>query len=256
MLNLFFILFFSTVIIILTKLNNENTKKSLEVKFRDEELSKIKEYTNMLEYVCDDLRNFKHDYINILQIMDEYIKLDDIEGLKGFYEHDLVPESKKILEKDICFMLLQHIKIDALKAIISSKIIKAQSKNIKVKIEIIDDVNELSINLIDVCRIVGIFLDNAIEATELCNNKFINFLIFKAERSTSLIIINSCNESTPPIHKIYEKNFSTKGFNRGIGLKFVKNIIEEKYTNVLLNTKIENSTFCQEFIINNSNKYN
>ncbi|MBZ9626029.1 GHKL domain-containing protein [Clostridium sp. FP2] len=256
-LNLFFILFFSAIIIILTKLNNENTNASLEVKFRDEELSKLKEYTSMLEYVSNDLRNFKHDYINILQIMDEYIKSDNIEGLKIFYENNLVPESKKILEKDICFMLLQHIKIDPLKAIISSKIINAQSKNIKVKIEIIDDINELSINLIDICRIVGILLDNAIEATELCDNKFINFLIFKDEKSTSLIINNSCNESTPSIHKIYEKNFSTKGFNRGIGLKFVKTIIKEKYTNVLLNTKIQNLTFCQEFIIiNNSNKYN
>lgn len=256
-LNLFFVLFFSAVITILTKLNNENTKESLEIKYRDEELSKLKEYTNMLEYVSNDLRNFKHDYINILQIMDEYIKSDNIEGLKKFFKHDLVPGSKKILDKDICFMLLQHIKIDPLKAIISSKIINAQSKNIKVKIEIIDDINELSINLIDICRIVGILLDNAIEATELCDNKFINFLIFKDEKSTSLIINNSCNESTPPIHKIYQKNFSTKGFNRGIGLKFVKTIIEENYTNVLLNTKIKDSTFCQEFIIiNNNNKYN
>ncbi|WAG63343.1 GHKL domain-containing protein (plasmid) [Clostridium estertheticum] len=256
-LNLFFVLFFLAIIIIFTKLNNENTKKTLEVKFRDEELSKLKEYTNMLEYSSNGLRNFKHDYINILQIMDEYIKSDNINGLKIFFKHDLLPESKKILERDTCLMLLQHIKIDPLKAIISSKIINAQSKNIKVKIEIVDDINELSINLIDICRIAGILLDNAIEATELCDNKFIDFLIFKDEKNTTLIINNSCNKWTPPIHKIYEKNFSTKGLNRGIGLKFVKNIIEEKYTNVLLNTKMENSIFCQEIIIiNNSKKYN
>lgn len=256
-LNLLVVLFFLAIIIILIKLNNENTKRTLELKFRDEDLSKLKEYTNMLEYVSNDLRNFKHDYINILQIMDEYIETENMEGLKIFFKHDLVPESKKILERDTCLMLLQHIKIDPLKAIISSKIITAQSKNIKVKIEIIDDINKLSINLIDICRIVGILLDNAIEATELCDNKFIAFLIFKDEKSTSLIINNSCNKNTPPIHKIYEKNFSTKGLNRGIGLKFVKKIIDEKYTNVLLNTKIENSTFCQEFIIiNNSKKHN
>ncbi|MBX4265660.1 sensor histidine kinase [Clostridium estertheticum] len=253
-LNLFFVLFFLAIIIILTKLNNENTKGTLEVKFRDEELCKLKEYTNMLEYVSNDLRNFKHDYINILQIMGEYIKSEDIKGLKIFFEHDLVPESKKILEGDISLMLLQHIKIDPLKAIISSKIITAQSKNIKVKIEIVDDINELSINVIDICRILGILLDNAIEATVLCDNKFIDFLIFKDENNTSFIINNACTKSTPPIHKIYEKNFSTKGLNRGIGLKFIKNIMSEKYTNILLNTKIENSIFCQEIIIICSDK--
>lgn len=256
-LNLFFVLSFLILIIILTQLNNENVKKKLRQEYRDKELSSLKEYTNKLEYVSNDLRSFKHDYLNILQTTDEYFRTENMEGLKSFYEHDLMPASKKILEKDICFMLLKYIKIDPLKGLISSKIINAQSKDIKVKIEIIEDIKELSINLIDICRIIGILLDNAIEATELCDIKFIDFLIFKDNNSTTFVINNSCNQNTPPIHKIYEKNFSTKGCNRGIGLKFVKNIIDERYSNVLLNTKIENSTFCQEFIvINNGNNYN
>jgi len=251
-LNLFIIVSFLILTILLTKASNENMKKNLEQKYRDIELTKLKEYTDMLEYVSNDLRCFKHDYINILQIMNQYLKSDDIEGLKKFYKFELLPESKKILEKDICFMLLKHIKLNPFKGFISSKIINAQSKGIKVNIGITEDIEQLSINSIDLCRITGILMDNAIEAAELCDNKVIDFLILKTELSITLIINNSCSEDTPPIHKIYEKDFSTKGIGRGLGLKFVKNIIDNKYTNVLLNTKIENSTFSQEIIINNN----
>jgi len=256
-LNLFFSLSFLILIIVLTQLNNENTIKSLEKDYNKKELSILKEYTDMLENVSNDLRKFKHDYINIIQIMDAYISSEDIKGLKNFYEHDLMPESKKILGKDICFMLLRHIKIDPLKGLISSKIISAQSKDIKIKIDIIEDIKELSINSLDICRIIGIFLDNAIEGTELCANKFIDLLIFKNENSTTIIISNSCHENTSFIFKLHVKNFSTKGPNRGIGLKFVREIIDMKYSNVLLNTKINNSVFSQELVlINNSNTNN
>ena len=84
----------------------------------------------------------------------------------------------------------------------------------------------------------------------MCNDKLIEFLIYRNENSTIFILSNSCSGDIPPIHKIYEKNFSTKGSQRGIGLKSVRNIINEKYKNVTLTTHIEGSVFTQELVIN------
>ncbi len=237
------------LIILITYSNNENIKKDLEQEYKEKELDKLHEYTEALEAVSCDLRNFKHDYLNILHAIGEYIQSGNMKEMKEFYENELMPESSKILVKDRCFMLLQYIKIPTLKGLISSKIITAQAKDIKTRIEIIEDINELSINLIDICRIIGILFDNAIEATEICDSKFIEFLVLKNENSVTFIISNSCSEDTPPIYKIYEKDFSTKGQGRGIGLKSVRDIISENYNNVLLNTKIEDSIFKQELII-------
>jgi len=247
--NLFFIFSFFTLIFILTYLNYKNIKKDLEQEFTNKELAQFKQHASVLEDLSNDLRSFRHDYFNILQTIGEYIKLKNMDGLEEFYYKELMPESKKILERNRSYTLLDQIKIDSLKGLLSSKIISAQTKNINVSIEITETINGLQINILDICRIIGILFDNAIEATILCENKAIKFIVIKNNDSTSFIINNTCLENTPPIHKIYERNFSTKGINRGIGLKTIKNILIERYNNVTLNTSINDCIFTQELII-------
>ncbi|MBU3093332.1 hypothetical protein KPL35_14780 [Clostridium sp. CF011] len=65
MINLFIVLNSLVLIIILTELNNENVKRNFEQECRNEELSKLMEYTNMLEYVSKDYESLNM-IINIL----------------------------------------------------------------------------------------------------------------------------------------------------------------------------------------------
>ena len=251
----FFVVYSFLMIIILLITSHKNIKRELEKEHKDKEDAQLKEYTTQLEVLTYDLRKFRHDYLNILKTLEGYIELGDIDKLKDYY-NDIVHESEEILNKENKnFMLLQYIKIDALKSLIASKITNAQSLGIKIRIEISEDIDEISIKLIDICRIIGIFLDNAIEAAMGSEEKAIEFAIIKNEGKVIFIIINSCTKDTPPIYKLYEKNFSTKGSHRGIGLKIVRELISEKYSiNAILNTKIFDSKFMQEFIINNSNE--
>lgn len=48
---------------------------------------------------------------------------------------------------------------------------------------------------------------------------------------------------------MFEKGFSTKGSDRGLGLLNVKEIVNKNYINVSLNTCIESGLFKQELII-------
>ncbi|WP_224034169.1 sensor histidine kinase [Clostridium gelidum] len=205
----------------------------------------------MIENTYSDLRSFRHDYLNILSILETYIEKQDMDGLKKFYYNDLLPGSNIIINKDISLSLLSHVKISPLKSLVSSKINNAHSQGIDVTVELIDDIDTINMSTIDICRITGILLDNAIESSILCDNKFIHFAIIKTDTEIILNISNSCLSSTPPIHKLYEKNFSTKGENRGIGLNNIKDIINNRYKNILFNTTIDNCIFKQELIINN-----
>jgi two-component system sensor histidine kinase AgrC len=231
--------------------SSKSVKNKLRQEYKDKEYQRLKEYTDKIENMSDELRRFKHDYMNILQTLGGYIDERDIDGLREFYNNDLLKESNKIIDKDRYLSLLKHIKISALKALIASKVINAYSHGVEIRIEISDDIYELQVSIIDICRIVGILLDNAIEAAALCDIKNVHIAIIKNDDFTVFIINNSCSEDTPPIYKIYDKNFSTKGEGRGIGLKTVRHIIDEKYSNITLNTKIENCTFKQELIIRN-----
>ena len=218
---------------------------------KSKEYLQLKDYTTMIENMYSDLRSFKHDYLNILSVLEVYIEKEDLDGLKNFYYKDLLPESNIIMNKNISLSLLSHVKITPLKALLSSKIINAHSLNIDVKIELMDDIDEINMSILDICRIIGVFLDNAIEASSLCDHKIIHFALIKTENEIIFNIHNSCLSSTPPVYKIFKKNFSTKGNGRGIGLSSVRNLIDKRYKNVLLNTKIENCIFKQELIIKN-----
>ncbi|WP_261828817.1 GHKL domain-containing protein [Inconstantimicrobium mannanitabidum] len=153
------------------------------------------------------------------------------------------------MSKDKHLALLKYIKIIPLKALVSSKLIYAQSKGIETKIELIENIEKINIKTIDICRIIGILLDNAIEASLLCEKKLVHFAIVKNNNMTIFIINNSCINNIPPIYKLYEDNYSTKGKNHGIGLKTIRNIINNDYNNILLNTKLEDGLFKQELII-------
>lgn len=238
----FFVLFVAIAYYCCTVLVNDHKAK---------EYSQLKDYTNMIENMYSDLRSFKHDYLNILSALAGYIETENIKELKDYYYKELLPESNEILNKDMSMSLLSHIKISPLKALLASKITSAHSNGIDVKIELIDDIEFINMSIIDICRIIGILMDNAIEGSILCDHKFIHFLVVNTENETIFNISNSCLSSTPPIHKLYQKNFSTKGEGRGLGLNNIKDIIDKRYNNVLFNTTIENCIFKQELVIRN-----
>ena len=55
----------------------------------------------------------------------------------------------------------------AVYSIITNKYYKAQEENIRMNMEIMLDFNDLNISTYELCRILGILLDNAIEAREV-----------------------------------------------------------------------------------------
>nr|WP_243177094.1 GHKL domain-containing protein [Clostridium estertheticum] len=119
--------------------------------------------------------------------------------------------------------------------------------NITLSIEILDTIDTVHIDIIDLCRIVGILLDNAYEAAKDSKEKLVS-ISFIQDEYLNITIANSYN-SNINISSIYKKSYSTKGSNRGIGLNNVKEIINKKYPNVLLKTSVEKDVFIQDLYI-------
>lgn len=141
---------------------------------------------------------------------------------------------------------LANLKITGIKGLILTKTLQAEKEGISVHIEIPDEIEELSMNVIDISRILGIFLDNAIEANiENNENKEIDIAIFHSMSGSTLIIIeNTISDNSIMINQIFDEGYSTKGKNRGTGLSTVKSILKN-YPNVMLNTDVNNGVFTQ-----------
>lgn len=97
---------------------------------------------------------------------------------------------------------------------------------------------------IDLFEIICIILDNAIEAADLSDNKVVYFNITSKNNKMYFIILNTFNNQID-LDNIYNKNYSTKGPNRGLGLNYTK-FLNKK---INIKTSIINNLFKTEISI-------
>ncbi|WP_238882232.1 sensor histidine kinase [Clostridium sp. YIM B02551] len=246
---LFFIYFIllGVVMLILFK----SITKEMELKNKQTHFESLQKYTDNLENLYGDMRAFKHDYVNIISSMIGYIEDDDMEGLKKHFNENILPLSNEMGKNNSKIALLKNIKIPEIKGLLSSKLIRAQEIGIELFIDIVEPIENVDMDIIDISRSLGILLDNAIEAGEKCENPTVKIAFVKRGQALIIAILNKCPEDTPPIYKIYKKGYSTKGENRGVGLSNLKEILE-KYSNVSIDTTIENEEFIQKITIDSN----
>lgn len=240
----YFILLMIIMYILITSITKEMELKNKQIQFES-----LQEYTSNLEKLYTDMRSFRHDYINILSSMIGHIQNRDIDGIEKHFNEKIFPLSKCMESNNFKIGLLKNIKIPEIKGIFSSKLIRAQELCIDVFIDIAEPIYKINMDIIDLSRIVGILLDNAIEAAGKCDKPSIKVALINKENSVLIVVINSICEEVP-IYKIYQKGFSTKGENRGLGLYNLKEITS-KYTGISIDTLIENCEFKQLIEIGN-----
>lgn len=217
--------------------NIDNLKES------EEKYKQLKLYSDITESLVEDVSKFRHDYKNIIFMMNGYIENNDYTGLVQYFNEKLLPE------RDFDEIpKLKKIKNSGLKGLLAAKISLMQKQKIEFSLDILNNINDLCIDTLDLCRIIGILLDNAIEASLETPEKFISICFLSDDLGIYITILNSFNGSVN-LREIYKKGYSTKGYNRGIGLSNAQDIILEKYDNILLNTTIEKNLFIQDIYI-------
>ena len=126
----------------------------------------------------------------------------------------------------------------------------ADELGIKINLEVFMDLNELNINSYELTRILGILMNNAIEASKECEEKVINVTFRKDKKKNMQLIIveNTYKDKDIDTEKIYEKGYSTKEGNTGLGLWEIRQIMK-KHNNLNLFTTKTREYFSQQFEI-------
>ena len=184
---------------------------------------------------------------NIMQSIGGYIKLNDLKGLKKYYS-ELSIDCNNIANLSI--LNPNSINNPAIYTLLTSKYYTAEKEGIQFNIYSFLDLNNLNMKIYEFTRILGILLDNAIEAARECDEKIINFtLAFDTNNSRQLLIItNTYNQKDINTDKIYEKSYSTKPNNTGLGLWEVRKILK-KNKNINLFTSKNEKFFSQQLEI-------
>ena len=211
----------------------EKTKADLE-----NEIS----YNKTLTLLHDNIRSFKHDFNNIVQSIGGYIALNDMSGLSEYYKN-LLEECK--ITNNLNLLNPESINNPCIYSLLTNKYHIAMQKNIKMNFSIFTDLSKINYNMYEFSRILGILLDNAIEAAEETDEKMIEVEFTSNNKKQLFIIRNSCKDSDISITKIFEKGYSTKSRNSGIGLWKVHKILS-KNTNLDLFTTVKDHIFSQQ----------
>ena len=212
-----------------------------------QKLESATEYNRSLRILHDSVRGFKHDFDNIVTTIGGYVRTNDMKGLKDYYVQ-LEDDCQRV--NNLYLLNPEVINNDGIYNLLTKKYQEADSKNIKVNMTFLLDLSSLHMKIYEFARILGILLDNAIEASSECKEKTIN-IDFRNDSKNSRQIItieNTYKDKNVDTEKIFEKGTSSKDNHTGLGLWEVRKLVK-KNNNINLYTSKTDKYFSQQLEI-------
>lgn len=203
------------------KIENEKISKKY-----DELLDVMKSYESDIE----EQRTLRHETKNEFATIK--CKLQDKEDNKTIIEYidSVIGEKEKAGSTK--YSKFKYLPSNGLKGFFYYKFIEAEKKGINVSINISKQIENSFLKDIetkdfkDLARIVGVYLDNAIEASSTSEDKKLGIEMYLIKEKIEIIITNTFNNEIN-LDKIGKESFSTKGKYRGHGLLLVNKILSE-----------------------------
>ena len=219
-------------------------EKEIALKQKKFEQKHLQTYTDEIVELYNEIRGFRHDYAGMLVSMQMAIDSGDLQEINRVYNEVLVKANQKLRSEKYTYFDLNNIEDSALRSLIAQSIVYARKNDVEFTLEVKDIITRLSIDLLDLVRIMSILLNNAVEGAADSYLKQIEVAVIKMDFETVIVIQNSCKITMTPSEDLFALGFSTKGRNRGLGLNNVKEILD-KYDNIMLETEMEDNTFRQ-----------
>lgn len=219
--NIIFIIVYSGIVYLLFNEKTENIKFKNENKMLVDNLN---EYEKMLDYQ----RIANHENKNQLAVIKGMIHKNNHKALD--YINEIINEARPANES--LFARTKRIPSGGLQGLVYQKMLVMQDKKIKVDLQVSKNIKELNLSTMntktnfDLCRIVGILLDNAIDEIDKLEQKEISISMFN-DNGIFVIEIANCFKDMIDLEKIDEKGYTTKAKGHGYGLSLLKDIVSK-----------------------------
>lgn len=148
---------------------------------------------------------------------------------------------------------LSLIKVTEIKGLLYTKMVQAMNRQLDVSFELTQEITELSTDLLTLSRVLGIFLDNAIEAASETEQKRFHIAIVCKVHSVIFHIENSTKPLLFPLEELFKPSISSKEAHSGLGLP-TANMLIANAPELTSNTICENGLFKQILVVSNFKK--
>ena len=204
-------------------------------------------YIENLEGLQREVRRFRHDFKNMMSGMYLQAEEGNIEAIQS-YIHEMTEDFDLQVGSQIRLMnQLANIRVTEVKGLFLEKMKTMQEEDIHWELEVLKPFEKTRIRSTDLCRCLGILLDNAMEEVQGRKDGRIHIMISSQNGYTTFRVKNTLYTSLD-FHKVGTPGYSTKGKDRGIGLDNYKKILG-RYEKTLPLTTIQDGYFIQEIKI-------
>lgn len=241
----FFLSLIGIIVFVVGYFKEKSSNNKLNIKYDN-----LLEYSKIYEEEVIEKSKKQHEYKNQLILIDSMISKTNKKAKE--YIKNIIRDEELELENG-WLVKLNNLPSGGIKGLICFKIKKMIRNNISIYIEVDKFLSKKKswINvekyLSDISKIIGVYLDNAIEAAIDSKDKQIIIEFINKKDNIIFKLSNSHNEKIN-YENIDNEGITTKGKGRGYGLSLVKDIIE---TNDILSqeTEVDGKFFVQKLYI-------
>ncbi|MHC5250225.1 GHKL domain-containing protein [Enterococcus sp. LJL90] len=207
--------------------NDIDKKRLLAQKKREEEL---KTYVVMIESINRDFRKLKHDMNNVFSTMAGYFNEENF-SVTNFQSYFQMVQNEFGMQEINPYptINLEYIKDPEILGLLLNKMMKAKELKTTFKIEISENIRFPRHLMLELVRIIGILLDNALEESAKADEGYVQIAFINTEQSLLLVKVRN-SHSSPQFLNLYKTGglTSEKGKDRGFGLEIVQDLIKVK----------------------------
>lgn len=235
-------------ITILLTLYREKIENESIIKKYDELLDVMKTY----EVDIENQRTLIHENRN--ELMTIRSKAIDKNASKEFIEYMDSVIGNKVSTSISKYSKFTHLPSNGLKGFFYYKSMEAERRGIKVSANVSKKIENSFLKDLDtktykdLARLIGVYLDNAIDASEKSEDKKLGIEIYLIKENIKIIITNTFSNDVD-LSKIGKERYTTKGKNHGHGLLLVSSIIRNN-NRFIAKTKVDQNLYIQELTIN------
>lgn len=183
------------------------------------------EYMAQMEDLYQEMCNFRHDYKNILSTMGYYIEHKELEHLEEYFHQKILPTASSLPGQDFILGRLTQVQVAPIKSLLCSKLYACQNKQIPFTLSIPEPVTYFPMDILSLSQILGILLDNAMEAALQTEKPYLEINLLPQEENIYIEIKNRTLPLTVPISELSHRGFSTKKGHTGLGLHTVQKLL-------------------------------
>ncbi len=227
---------------------NNRQKEIYEKKLMSEQLDNLSDYTKQLDSDQKEMHKFRHDYKNILNSLNEIAVANDNNDLKDSLK-ELEGYSTKYFSNISMddFKDLEYVSNPYIKSLLISKLKTIKANNIDCYFECKTNISNVNINIFDLIRLMGVSIDNAIEAVKEQNDGKIQIILINTDGQLEITIKNTIIKPIA-VAKIDQYGFSSKENHDGLGMVNIQDI-KKKYNNLLIYYNTINNWFSMQIAI-------